>query len=91
MFSQVCVKNSVQGGRGCIPAFTGQGCVSQHALGRVCVSQHALELGVSQHALGGGLCILALTGQGVCVSQHAMGRGCGRPPRQTLPWADTLG
>ena len=33
--------------------------------------------GVSQHALGRGVCILACTGQGGrrCVSQHALGRG----------------
>ena len=33
-------------------------------------------LTVSQHALGGGVCIPACIGQGRCVSQHALGRGC---------------
>ena len=67
----------------CIPACTGRGCVSQHALGGVCISQHALGGGcVSQHALGTvypsmhwALCIPACTGRG-CVSQHALGGVC---------------
>ena len=57
----------------CIPV----GCVQSTAV--------AAWGGVSQHALGRGVCIPVCTGQGgVCVCQHALGMGVSLP-RECLP------
>ena len=54
-------QHELHGGGGVYP--------SMHWVEGVYASMHWAGGGVSQHALGGGVC------PGVCVSQHALGRG----------------
>ena len=52
------IRCSGHSGGGCIPACTGQGCVSQHALSRGLPGGGGIWLGgVSQHALGRGVSV----------------------------------